>query len=92
MAILESSVILVGEGHGDSGVKSIGLILGGVATLTFLGLPCFAPDLMNYLNCVLTNTLFIEASSKMLETVANNSSSSSDSSGRMIFCFPFPCA
>ena len=39
MAIVEFGVTLVGEVHGDSGVKSIGLIPKGVATLTFLGLP-----------------------------------------------------
>ena len=50
MVIIESDVILVGEGRGDSGVKSIGLISGGVAILTFLCLLCFAPDSMNYLN------------------------------------------
>ena len=89
MAIVESSVILVGEGHGDSGIKSIGLIPEGIETLTFLGLPCFAPDSMNCLNCFLTDTLFIEASSKMSATVATNSS---DSSGRISLHFPFPCA
>ena len=43
-------VILVGDGLGESGVKSIGFITGGVAVLTFFGLPCFPPESMNCLN------------------------------------------
>ena len=81
MAIVEFGVILVGECHGESGVKSIGIISEGVATLKFLGLPCFALDSMNGLNCVSTYTLFIDASTKMSTMVASNFSSSSDSNG-----------
>ena len=91
MAIVESGVIMVGEGHGDSGVKSIGLISGGVSTLTFLILPCFYPDSMNCLNYFSTDTLFSVASSRMSAVVESNSSLSYDSSERMIFHFPFPC-
>ena len=90
--MVEFGVILVGEGHGDSGVKSMGFIKGWVATLTFLGLPSFAPDSINYLNYVSTDTLVIEASSKMSTTVASNYSSSFVSSWRISLCFPFPCA
>ena len=36
MAMVASGVILVGEGLGESGVGSIGFILGGVVFLTFL--------------------------------------------------------
>ena len=92
MAIVESGVIMVGEGHGDSGVKSIGLISGGVETLTFLGIPHFAPNSMNCLNCFSTDTLFSAAPSKMSTSVTSNSSSSFVSSKRMSLCFPFPCA
>ena len=80
MEMVESGVILVGEGRGDSGVKSMGLIMGWVATLTFLILPYFAPDSTNYLNCASTYTLFGEASSRMSAVVESSSYSSSDSS------------
>ena len=92
MDIVDFGVILVGEGCGVFGVKYIGLISGGVATLTFLGLPCFAPDSMNCLNYFSTDTLFNAESSKMLVVVANNSSPSSDSYERMSLCLPFPCS
>ena len=89
MATVESDVILVGEGLGESGVKSIGFITGGVAILAFFGLPFYAPESMNRLNCVSTNILFVAASSMMSTTIANSSSSSSDSD-RMSLRFPFP--
>ena len=92
MVMVESGIILVGGGHGDCGVKSIGLISEGVATITFLGLPCLAPDLMNCLNYVSIDPLLSVASSKMSVAVASNSSSSSDSSRRMSLRFPFPYA
>ena len=43
MVKVDSCDILVGYGLGESGVKSIGFITGGVAVLTFFGLPCFSP-------------------------------------------------
>ena len=78
--MVESGVILVREGHGYSGVKSMGFIMGWVAIITFLVLPYFTPASINCLNCVSIDTLFSEASSKMSTAVASNSSSSSDSS------------
>ena len=56
MAMVDSSVILVEEGLGESVVKSIESIVGGVAILTFFSLPCFALDLTNCLNWVSTDT------------------------------------
>ena len=91
MEMVESGVILVREGRGDSGVRSIGLISAWLATLTFLILPCFYPDSMNCLNYFSTDTLFSVASSRMSAVVESNSSLSYDSSERMIFHFPFPC-
>ena len=90
MSIVESGVILVREGLGEFGVKSIGFIMGGLEVLTFLSLPCFSPNSTYCLNWVLTNTLFVVASSSILEEVASSSSSSSYSSGKMSLRFPFP--
>ena len=92
MAMVESGVILVGEGLTESGVKLIGCILGWVAVLTFLSLPCFSPNSKNCLNWVSTDTLFIAASSRMSKVVASSSSSSFDSSDKMSLHFPFPFA
>ena len=58
METIESGFILVGEGLGESGVKSIGFILGWVEFFTFLGLPYFAPDSKNCLNWVSTDNFF----------------------------------
>ena len=90
MAMVESGVIIVGEGLGESRVKSIGFISGWVAVLALLSMPWFAPDSTNYLNWVSTDTLFIAASSSTLVAVASSSSSSFDSSDKMILRFPFP--
>ena len=83
MATVKYGVILVREGLGEYGFKSIESILGWVAVLTFFSLPCFAPDSMNCLNWVLTDTLFIGASCSMLAVVASSSSSSFASSDKM---------
>ena len=90
MAMVESGVILVGEGLGESGFESIKFISGWVAVFTFLVLPCFARDSTYCLNWVSTDTLFIAASSSMLEAVASSSSSSSNSYDKMSLRFPFP--
>ena len=89
MVGVDSCVIVTGDGLGESGFRSIGFITGGVVVLTFFGLPCFAPESMNRLNCVSTDTLFAAASSMMSIVVANSSYLSSDSD-RIILCFPFP--
>ena len=89
MVGVDSCVILMEDGLGESGVKSIGFITGGVAVVTFFGLPCFARESMNRLNCVSTDTLFAAASSMMSIAVAN-SSSSSFNSDRISLHFPFP--
>ena len=62
MVGVDFCVILIGDGLGESGVKSIGFITGGVVVLTFFGLPCFALESTNRLNWVSTDTLFAAAS------------------------------
>ena len=52
MVEVHSCVILTGDSLGESGVKSIGFITGGVAVLTFFVLPCFSLESTNHLNCV----------------------------------------
>ena len=89
MAMVDSCVILVGDSLGESGVKSIGFITSRVAVLTFFGLPCFAPESMNRLNCVSTDTLFAATSSVMSTSVASSYSSSFDSD-KISLRFPFP--
>ena len=89
--MVDSCVILMGEGLGESGVKSIGFITSGVVIITFFNLPCFSSESTNRLNWVSTNTLFALSSSRMLTIVASSSSSSFDSYKISLrFPFPFP--
>ena len=61
---LSSFVIWVGDGGGGVETKSTMFSPVEVVLLfTFFGQPCFAPTSTNYLNCVLTNSLFVVASS-----------------------------
>ena len=85
-----SYVIWVWDGSGGVETKStIFSSTEGFVVFTFFGLPCFAPKSTNHLNYVLTNILFVAASSMMWTAVANNYSSSSDSD-RISLHFPFP--
>ena len=61
---LSSYVIWVGDGGGGVETKSTMFSpIEVVVIFTFFSQPCFAPALTNRLNCVLTDTLFVVASS-----------------------------
>ena len=87
---ISSYVIWVGDGSG--GVENKSTIFSsteGFVVFTFFGLPCFAPQSMNRLNCVSTGIFVVVAYSMMSKVVANNSSSYYDLD-RIILRFPFP--
>ena len=88
MAMVDSFVILLGEGIGEFGVNSILSITGGVEVLTFFCLPFFVPKSTNHLNWILTDTLFVAASSRMSTAVASSYSSYSNSD-KISLHFPF---
>ena len=90
ICVVSSCIIWVGDGGGGVDTRSTMFSsTEGVVVFTFFGIPCFAPDSMKRLNCVLNRTLFTTMSSMMSMMIVDDSSSSSDSE-RISLRFPFP--